>query len=179
MATLAAGALGAAALLLVVAGAAKVADPSRTAGALRALGWPSSPWLVRAAAAAELLLGLVVLVVGGRVPALLVAASYLGFALFVMAALRSGTPVGTCGCFARDDTPPSPAHVALDAVLAAGAVLAGALDAPALLDASWAAWLVAGVLGGWSLAAFTAPWAGRTGGDERARRAAGRVPPEA
>jgi hypothetical protein len=174
-----AGVLGAAALLLVVAGAAKVADPTRTAGALRALGWPSSPGLVRAGAAAELLLGAAALVVGGPALALLVAASYLGFALFVMAALRSGTPVGTCGCFARADTPPTTAHVVLNAVLAAGAVLAGAVDAPALLDASWAAWLVAAAGAAYALAAFAAPWPGRTGGDERARRAAGRVPPQA
>jgi hypothetical protein len=177
----AAGVLGAAALLLVVAGAAKVADPSRTAGALRALGWPSSPVLVRAGAAAELLLGAAALVVGGPALALLVAASYLGFALFVMAALRSGTPVGTCGCFARADTPPSTAHVVLDGGLAAGAVWAGAVDAPALLDASWVAWVVAAALTAWFLAAFVAPWPGRHEGDERARarRAAGRVPPQA
>jgi len=137
------GLLAGAALLLVVAGAAKVVDPSRAAGALAALGWPSSGRLVRAGALAETLLGIATLVVGGRVLALLVAASYLGFALFVMAALRSGTPLATCGCFGQDDTPPSPAQVLTDAVLALGAVWAAAADAPPLLEASWVAWLVA------------------------------------
>lgn len=129
--------------MLVAAGAAKVVDPSRTAGALAALGWPSSPVLVRVGAAAELLLGTATLVVGGRVLAMLVAASYLGFALFVMAALRSGTPLGTCGCFGQADTPPRPHHVVFDAALAAGAVLAAWADAGPLADASWPAWLLA------------------------------------
>jgi hypothetical protein len=141
-----AGFLGGAALLLVVAGAAKVADPSRLAGALAELGWPSSGLLVRIAAGAETVLGVTTLVVGGRVLALLVAASYLGFALFVMAALRAGTPVATCGCFGQADTPPSPGHVLVDALLAGGAVLAAATDAPPLLDASWVAWPSAAIV---------------------------------
>lgn len=138
--------LAVAALLLVVAGAAKLVDPSRLAGALDVLGWPSSPLLVRLGAAGELLLGAATLVVGGQALALLVAASYLGFALFVMAALRSGTPIATCGCFAQADTPPRPAHVVIDVLLAAGAVTAAATEAPALFDASWVAWPVAGLV---------------------------------
>jgi len=133
-------------VLLLTGGAAKVADPSRTAGALAALGWPSSPGVVRAGALAELLLGAAALVVGGRGLALLVAASYLGFALFVMAALRAKTPIGTCGCFGQADTPPKPVHVTVDALLAAGAVAAAATDAPALLDAAWWTWPVAAIL---------------------------------
>jgi hypothetical protein len=127
--------LGAGALVLLVAGAAKVADPTRTAGALRALGWPSSRGLVRAGAAAELLVGAGALVVGGPVLAGLVAVSYLAFALFVAAALTSGTPIGSCGCLGRADTPPTALHVVVDAVLAAGALVAAATSADPLLDA--------------------------------------------
>jgi hypothetical protein len=184
--SLAAGAVGAAALLLVVAGAGKVADPTRTVGALRALrvrrgpALPSSPLLVRAGAAGELVLGAATLVYGGRVLPLLVAASYLGFAAFVAAALRSGTPVGTCGCFGRADTPPRPVHVLLDALLAAGAVAAAATGAPALVGASWVAWVTAAALSAWFLAAFVAPWPGRQATDDRReRRSAGGVPPQA
>jgi len=143
--------LGAGALLLVAAGAAKVVDPARTAGALAALGWPSAPALVRAGAFAELLLGAAALVVGGRGLALLVAASYLGFALFVMAAMRAKTPIATCGCFGQADTPPKPVHVTVDVLLAAAAVTAAATDAPALVDAAWWTWPVAAVL---ALAAY-------------------------
>lgn len=110
-----------AAALLVVAGAAKVADPAMTAGALRALRLPSSPALVRVGAGAEVVLGLTAIVVGGLLPWALVAASYLGFGVFVVAALRAGTMVGSCGCFGREDTPPHPVHVWLDLALAATA----------------------------------------------------------
>src|SRR5690606_33515263 len=78
-----------------------------------------APALVRAGAAAEAVLGAVVLAVGGRLPAALVAVSYLAFAGFVAVALRSGRPVGTCGCFGRPDTPPRWSHVAVDLALAA------------------------------------------------------------
>ena len=110
--------------LLVVAGAAKLVDPSRTAGALRVLGWPSSPRLVRVGAAGELLLGTSALVFGGPVLAVLVALSYLAFTAFVVVALRSDKPIGTCGCFGRADTEPSLTHVVVNLVLAAGALYA-------------------------------------------------------
>jgi hypothetical protein len=126
--------LGAPALLLLAAGAAKVADPTRTVGALRALGWPASPALVRAGAAGEAVLGASALVVGGPVAAGLVVASFLGFAAFVAGALRAGTAVGSCGCFGREDTPPRPRHVAVDVALAAAAAVALAGGSPALLD---------------------------------------------
>jgi len=138
-----AGLLGGAAVLLVVAGALKAVDPTRTVGALRAQGWPSSPSLVRAGAAVELALGATTLVVGGPVLAMLVAASYLGFALFVMAALRAGTPIGSCGCLGQADTPPRPAHVLVDGLLAAAGVAAAATGSPPLASAAWPAWVVA------------------------------------
>jgi hypothetical protein len=124
-----------AALLIAVAGAAKVADPTMTVGALRALGLPSSPQLVRTGAAAELALGLLAVVVG--VPALwwLVAVSYLAFAGFVVAALRAGTVVGSCGCFGREDTPPHVIHLVLDLALAGVAAAAAVRDIGAPLDA--------------------------------------------
>jgi hypothetical protein len=119
-------AVGAAALLLLAAGAAKVVDPSRTAVALAALGWAVPAGVVRAGALGEAVLGAATLAVGGRVTAALVALSYAGFGWFVVAALRAGTPIGSCGCFGRADTPPRWAHVAVDAAFA-GAGLAGAV----------------------------------------------------
>lgn len=116
-----------AALLIAGAGALKLVDPAMTAGALRALGLPSSPWLVRVGAGAELVLGVVAVVVGGALPWALVALSYLAFAAFVVAALRAGTMVGSCGCFGREETPPHPVHVAVDLALAAAAAGAAAL----------------------------------------------------
>jgi hypothetical protein len=147
--------LGAGALVLLVAGAAKVADPSRTAGALRARAWPSSSWVVRIGAAAELLVGAGALVVGGPVLASLVALSYLAFALFVASALTSGTPIGSCGCLGSADTPPTALHVVVDAVLAAGALAAAATDADPLLDAGAAELIGAIALAAGAVVALT------------------------
>jgi hypothetical protein len=149
--------LGAGALVLLVAGAAKVADPTRTAGALRARGWPASAALVRVGAAAELLVGAGALVVGGPVLAGLVAVSYLAFALFVAAALTSGTPIGTCGCLGRADTPPTALHVVIDATLAAGALAAAATSTDPLLDAAPAEVIAALVIAAATVAALTRP----------------------
>jgi hypothetical protein len=129
-----------AALLLALAGAQKLLDPTMTAGALRAMRLPSSPTLVRVGSAAELALGVAAITVGGAALWWLVAASYLAFGAFVTAALRRGTMIGTCGCFGREDTPPHPTHVVLDLALASlaaatavrspGAVLESLADAP-------------------------------------------------
>ena len=124
-----------AALLLAIAGAAKAVDPAMTAGALWALRLPSSRILVRAGAAAELLLGLLAMTAGWAVVWWLVAASYLAFAAFVVVALRAGTMVGSCGCFGREDTPPHPLHVVIDVALAATAAAAAVRGVGAPLDA--------------------------------------------
>lgn len=124
-----------AALLLAFAGAAKAIDPVMTVGALRALGLPSSRTWVRLGAAAELLVGLLAAAVGWAWVWWLVAASYLAFAAFVVAALRAGTMVGSCGCFGREDTPPHPIHVVVDVALAATAAAAAVVGVGAPLDA--------------------------------------------
>jgi hypothetical protein len=124
-----------AAVLLVAAGAAKVVDPTMTVGALRALRLPSAPPVVRAGALAEAAIGVLAVVVGGALWWSLVAISYLAFAAFVVAALRAGTMVGSCGCFGREETPPHPVHVALDLVLAALVLVAVVQGLGAPLDA--------------------------------------------
>jgi hypothetical protein len=111
--------VGAGALLLLSAGATKAVDPTRTVGALTALGWAASPAAVRAGAATEAVTGAATLVFGGRVLSGLVGLSYAGFAAFVAVALRSGGPIGSCGCFGRADTLPRRLHVVVDLGLAA------------------------------------------------------------
>jgi len=127
-----------AAALLAVAGAQKLLDPAMTVGALRALRLPSSPALVRTGSAAELALGVGALTVGGAALWWLVALSYVAFAGFVVAALRAGTMIGSCGCFGREDTPPHWSHVALNlalgALTAATAVTAAGPPLDALAD---------------------------------------------
>ncbi|HEX5585769.1 MAG TPA: MauE/DoxX family redox-associated membrane protein, partial [Acidimicrobiia bacterium] len=71
------------------------------------------------------LLGVGALLVGSPVLVALVAASYALFSAFVVRALRAGTPISSCGCFGKIDTPPSRVHVAVDTLLAvAGAAVA-------------------------------------------------------
>lgn len=115
--------------LLLLAGAMKVVDPAMTVGALRALRVPAGAGLVRAGAAAEGALGVAALVVGGRLLWVLVACSYAAFAVFVIAAIRAGTMVGSCGCFGREDTPPHWSHVVLNLAITL-AVLAVAIWSP-------------------------------------------------
>lgn len=111
-------------VLLGAGGALKVVRPAFTARAMGEMGLPASPTAVRAGALVELAIAAGALVGGGRPLAALVAASYAGFALFVLAALRRGVPLSSCGCFGADDTPPTATHLALTL---AAAVVAGAV----------------------------------------------------
>jgi hypothetical protein len=124
-----------AAVLLALAGAQKLLDPTMTVGALRALRLPASPLLVRAGSAAELVLGTAAVAVGRSVLWGLVAASYLAFGAFVVAALRQGTMIGSCGCFGREETPPHVSHVALNLGLAAIAAATAVRSPGSVLEA--------------------------------------------
>ena len=112
----------AAALLLVVAGVAKALDPVPLARALSLAGLPArGPLLtpfVRVGAVAEAVVGGAAVVAPSAVTAGLVSASYLGFSVFVLRALRSGSPLASCGCFGSVDTPPTVTHVVTTGALA-------------------------------------------------------------
>ena len=121
--TVAAGPFAIAALLLVLAGAPKVVRPGDAVNALRAVGIPAPAIFVRILAVAEVAIGVDALVRGNRPSAVFVAVSYLAFAAFVVVALRRSTPIASCGCFGRADTPPTWIHVAINAAAAAFAVV--------------------------------------------------------
>ena len=123
----AAGPFTIAALLLAAGGIAKTLSPGDTTNAIRAIGLPAAPLLVRTGGLLEAALGGVAIATGARVPAILVGLSYLAFAAFVSVALRRGTPIATCGCFGKADTPPSLVHVAVN-IGAAVAALVIAID---------------------------------------------------
>ncbi len=103
--------------LLAVGGVAKVFDPDPTEGALRAARLPSARWVVRVLGVAEISAALLGLVGPARAtaPAALL---YLGFALFTLGAVRNRIPLQSCGCFGREDTPPSWLHVGYNGVAA-------------------------------------------------------------
>lgn len=113
----------AAAALLVAAGGAKLIDPLPLVRALRSVGLPAPAPLVRAGAAAELLLGLLAAATGSRLAAAGIALSYAAFSGFVLLALRRGGVLASCGCFGKADTPPTATHVAVTAGLAAVAAV--------------------------------------------------------
>lgn len=124
----------AAALLLVVAGAAKVRDPGDLGRAA-----PFGAAGVRALAAVEVVVGLVALVHPGVVVSGAVAASYAGFAAYVVWLRGRGGPLATCGCFGAVDTAPTRTHVAVDLAFAVAALGVVASDGasgwlPTVLD---------------------------------------------
>ena len=116
-----------AALLLTVAGALKAVDPATTTGALRRAGLPAPALVVRVGGAVEVVVGVAAVAMGSAAAAALVAVSYLLFTGFVVLALARHLPIGSCGCFGKVDTPPSPIHVVvnLGAVVTAIAVAIG------------------------------------------------------
>ncbi len=120
--TPAAGSFAIAASLLVVGGVLKAARPADTATAMRQSGLPAAPWLVRAGALVEAGIGVAALVTGDRVAAVLVAGSYAAFTAFITIALIRGTPLASCGCFGKEDSPPTRLHVALTAAAAAAGI---------------------------------------------------------
>lgn len=107
------------AILVCAAGIGKLIDPRHTSGALSQMGLPSRWALVRVLGVAELAIGAAVVVFAGPVSTVLLAVLYLGFGVFVIAALRSGTPLSSCGCFGRPDTPPSGTHLVVNMAAAA------------------------------------------------------------
>jgi Methylamine utilisation protein MauE len=109
------GPLAIAALVLGLAGAAKLRSPDPAARAALAIGLPSRRWLVRALALVELALAAWSLVAPGALPAALLAAVYAGFAGIAAVLARRQS---ACGCFGTEDAPATAAHWLLSVLLA-------------------------------------------------------------
>ncbi len=111
----------AAAGLLCVSGVAKLRRPDPAVQALVVAGLPARRWVVRVLSGAELTLGLLALVAGGRWPAATVAGAYAGFAAF---SLRLARRRAACGCFGEGQAPASGAQTGLSAALALACAVA-------------------------------------------------------
>jgi hypothetical protein len=113
------------AALLVLAGVAKAVRPADTARALAAVlpGTPTGMWrpAVRLLAATEAVVGAAAIARPGRAVAVVVAVSYLAFTAWVLWARAHDGALSSCGCFGTPDVPPTLAHAAVNAVVAAGA----------------------------------------------------------
>jgi len=104
-------------VLLAASGAFKFIQPDPTIGAMRAVGLPSSRLIVRLLAVAEMTAAVTALALGS---VWLVGAGvlYLGFFLFTLTALRRRLPIQSCGCFGREDTPPTWFHAGFNGLSA-------------------------------------------------------------
>jgi hypothetical protein len=159
--------------LLVSAGLPKLWRPDHVAGALRRvfgqrLPTPTLRHLGQALGTWELLLATAILVAGGPVVGVAVAATFLGFLGFVVAAVRRGA---SCGCWASlTEGPAGGAELARTGTLAVAAVgLAVTGWQPTSFgwgSVGWAAVFLAvtwfaTVLGGWVAPVRSARVAGR------------------
>jgi hypothetical protein len=122
-----------AAVLLVLTGAAKLADPEPTMGALEAAALPARRRWAMGLGLLEVAAGVPALIWGG-LWALPVAVLYVGFAGFVAWALRLRIPIQSCGCFGRPDTPPTVFHAVFNLMVGAAAVWVGLTGGRGLID---------------------------------------------
>lgn len=111
-------------VVLVASGGAKLLRPSATATSLRELSIPSPLVSARLLGLVEIVLGVIAIATGHPLAWAAVALSYAGFAVFILWALGDPERLGSCGCFGREDTPPTIGHLAFNAVAATLALLA-------------------------------------------------------
>lgn len=121
------GVVHALALLLLVAAAAKMGDPTSASVALRQAGLPGGTLVVRLLALVEVTVAGAVLVVGGVAPAAALGLLHLGFAGFIAQLRRTAGAEARCGCFGGAEAPAEGLHVVVNLV-------AGGLVAVALVD---------------------------------------------
>ena len=119
--------LAVAALVLIVAGVAKLRAPAPAAAALRELGLPAAALAIRAFAAGEIALGVWALAAPTSVAAIALACCYAAFAVL---ALLLASRRAACGCFGEGDFPASRAQALLSA-RAGGGVRGSGRVAPA------------------------------------------------
>ena len=122
-----------AAVLLILAGSAKVFRPDATERLLKDLRVPklaafNHRQMVRGLGSAEVALGVAALIVEISALALLIGLVFLAFAAVVTVAIRSGS--ASCGCFGRPDTPPTRAHIVANLALGVSALLASQTPTP-------------------------------------------------
>ena len=110
------------AALLIISGGSKLVDPEPTRGALSATRLPATSHVAMALGVWEIIAGGTAIAFGGTLGGAALAVTYLGFAGFVTYALIRQLPIQSCGCFGRDDTPPTWVHVAVNLSAAASGI---------------------------------------------------------
>jgi hypothetical protein len=142
--------VAAAALLMAVAGVAKLRAPE-PAAAMLSQAWPVLgrvgvlPRLIRASGVVEAGIGGAVLVHGGRPAAVLLTACYAGFVVVALRLTLRGQHT-SCGCFGRTESPVGVPHIALN-VVGLGAGVAASIRPTGPLGGLFEAGPVLGVVG--------------------------------
>ncbi len=143
------GPFAVAAIVVVVAGIAKLRAPAVASAALYELRLPNAAWIVRLLAGAEVALGAWCLIDPGVVAAAALGCCYLAFALTAVALARRRA---ACGCFGDHEQPASLGQSVISGALAAicfVAAMVGPHDAGWVLSrpAGQAAVLALGIAG--------------------------------
>jgi hypothetical protein len=123
----------AASTVLAYSGLTKLARPAPAARTLALVGLPSGRGAVRALGLVELMVGAVALVTAQRVAAVALALVYGALAAFAVSLLRRA-PDADCGCFGASSAPVGAAHVVVDVVAAAVALVVAIAPFGSLAD---------------------------------------------
>lgn len=107
----------AAAIVVAIAGIAKLARPRGTVIALHAVGLKVAASLVSLLGLVELGLGVSVVFWPSSVLIAALGLFYLAFAVFSAIHLKKNGANASCGCFGAADTPVHPVHVAINTAL--------------------------------------------------------------
>ncbi len=101
--------------LLGASGVTKIIDPLPSAGALRQASLPSSPSIARLLGGTEIAISILALGIGG-IWVGLAGLMFGAFTIFLLVAMVRDLPIQSCGCFGKDDTPPTVTHVVFNTV---------------------------------------------------------------
>jgi hypothetical protein len=123
-------AFAASAILLVIAGASKIASPYMAQASLSTAGLPAPLAGVRVIALAELAIGTAAFLHPSTLTALVAALAYGVFFLFTVRLLRLADEGVDCGCFGGAGSEVSRVHVALNAIAFAVCLAAAAWPPP-------------------------------------------------
>ena len=107
-----------AAIVLAIAGIAKLRQPIGTRQAIRNIGVGVPTFAIQLLGLYELALGVTIVMWAPPIGIGLLAATYAGFAVFAGIALAKKDSAASCGCFGAAETPVHPAHVAVNVGIA-------------------------------------------------------------
>lgn len=118
------------AVILVVAGVAKLWRPRTAVTALRLAGGRGSDEAVRALGLFEIIVGVWWITSSAPLAAIAMAVLFSTFALFTVYVLAAEVPLSSCGCLGVEDAPPTKIHVIVNSLAASLAAMAAVVGVP-------------------------------------------------